>query len=134
MQTPEEIEQTVAGFRAWLEGKPFQIKFGVDPEWHTIKSTNTELNISRTGKFAALLRPKPEPKLRPWRAEEVPVGAAFRPINSASPTAWLDTNSLGVQLGCSNVRHTFQALKNFWEHSTDGGKTWHRCGVMEDAP
>jgi hypothetical protein len=68
-------------------------------------------------------RIKPTPVLRPWTADEVPLGAQMRRktdrhrfligsvANDGSRKEWLEHN----------------------EHSTDGGKTWHPCGVMEEA-
>ena len=66
----------------------------------------------------------PDPTYRPWTADEVPLGAWMRSkrnpqdrmlihwVNSqADREMWLDKN----------------------EHSTDGGKTWSACGVVEEA-
>jgi hypothetical protein len=67
-------------------------------------------------------RIKPTPVLRPWTADEVPLGAQMRRktdrhrfligsvANDGSRKEWLEHN----------------------EHSTDGGKTWKECGVMEE--
>jgi hypothetical protein len=66
---------------------------------------------------------KSTPVLRPWTADEVPLGAQMRRkadlhrfligsvANDGSRKEWLEHN----------------------EHSTDGGKTWLPCGVMEEA-
>lgn len=111
--------------KAWADGKEIlvngesqidclNLNYGYSPEMYAIK---------------------PEPKLRPWRPEEVPVGAlirdrknddCFRTIISAvtineeikhandTEAAWTPTEELEE-----------------WLHSTDGGKTWQPCGVQE---
>ena len=76
----------------------------------------------------------PEPKLRPWKSEEVPLGAW---VSYKKPTTrtgkWLisgvgDSGEIGVSGWFS---YTNEYLLDQYEHSTDGGKTWHPCGVLE---
>ncbi len=69
-------------------------------------------------------RIKPTATLRPWTADEVPLGAWIRykrALHDRSILAWTSN----------------QADRDMWlderEHSTDGGKTWLPCGVVEDA-
>jgi hypothetical protein len=69
-------------------------------------------------------RIKPTPVLRPWTADEVPLGAWMRfkkVIDDRSILAWTST----------------QRDRDMWlderEHSTDGGKNWLPCGVVEEA-
>lgn len=69
-------------------------------------------------------RIKPTATLRPWTADEVPLGAWMRfkkVIDDRSVLAWTST----------------QRDRDMWlderEHSTDGGKTWLPCGVVEEA-
>jgi hypothetical protein len=70
-------------------------------------------------------RIKPAKTLRPWTADEVPLGAWLRVKDS----------------NCGHRRvlicGTYDELtRSTWlstsEHSLDGGKTWHPCGVMEE--
>jgi len=65
-----------------------------------------------------------KPTLRPWTADEVPLGAWIR-----FKKAPYDRHLLGWV--------SVQADRELWlqerEHSTDGGKTWLPCGVVEDA-
>ena len=67
-------------------------------------------------------RLKPTPVLRPWTADEVPLGAWIR-----FKQAPYDRSILGWVSG--------QADRDMWlqerEHSTDGGLTWNPCGVEE---
>lgn len=67
-------------------------------------------------------RVKPEPKLRPWKPEEVPLGAWMRGIDSDNQR-WMLTNSMNED------RRREWLLHN--QHSTDQGKTWLPCGVEE---
>ena len=69
-------------------------------------------------------RIKPAAKLRPWTADEVPLGAWMRfkkVIDDRSILAWTST----------------QRDRDMWmderEHSTDNGVTWKPCGVVEEA-
>ena len=69
-------------------------------------------------------RIKPTAKLRPWTADEVPLGAWMRFKRNPQDR---------VLLGWVSV----QADRDLWlderEYSTDGGKTWLPCGVVEEA-
>ena len=69
-------------------------------------------------------RIKPTTKLRPWTADEVPLGAVLR-YKTNHKDRWLVTN-----VGSDSVREQWL---NECEHSTDGGKTWLPCGVVEEA-
>lgn len=65
----------------------------------------------------------PDPTYRPWTADEVPLGA------------WMRSKGL---LGRQIITHTAEQEDREWwlkasEHSTDGGKTWKPCGVVEEA-
>jgi len=69
-------------------------------------------------------RIKPTAKLRPWTADEVPLGAQMR--SKLDPSRrWLSCNT-----GTDNDR---MELLETSEHSIDNGKTWLPCGVMEEA-
>ena len=69
-------------------------------------------------------RIKPTPVLRPWTAGEVPLGAWIRCKKTPH-----DRHLLGWV--------SDQTDRELWlderEHSTDGGKTWLPCGVVEEA-
>jgi len=86
-------------------------------------------------------RIKPEPKYRPWTAEEVPVGALlhrlFEPnkitvilgttsdkviLSGPAPAGSLFINDLFTYHGGHNGDRV--------EHSLDHGKTWLPCGVL----
>ena len=69
-------------------------------------------------------RIKPTATLRPWTADEVPLGMQMRSKHNPQDRMliyWVNS----------------QADRELWlgknEHSTDGGKTWLPCGVVEEA-
>ena len=113
------IEQTIEAIRvmqAFVDGKEveYQIRGGhwvaaMPPNWNW---PNTQYRI------------KPTAKLRPWTADEVPLGAWIR---------FKDKPQDRYLLGWVSC----QADRDMWlderEHSTDGGKTWLPCGVVEEA-
>lgn len=79
-------------------------------------------------------RAKKQPTLRPWKPEEVPVGAVVK----HGSNRWLITavwNGKPFLNGCDQHDDersaSLQTLTNGYEHSLDLGKTWLPCGVME---
>lgn len=83
-------------------------------------------------------RIKPEPKFRPWKPEEVPVGALirFQPHDSTIVGKYLIIASdfAGI-VYCNTISNPVlqkSSLHNLlkYEHSIDYGKTWLPCGVM----
>ena len=78
-------------------------------------------------------RIKPEPKLRAWRPDDVPVGALWRPKGDNSNRSVIASiNSGDVFIG-DNWASIVGLFDDGDEHSTDGGKTWKPCGVEESA-
>ena len=96
-----EVESKLIGTYDWVLDK--------NPSWNWL---NYDYRI------------KPTPVLRPWTADEVPLGAWMRFKRNPQDR---------VLLGWVSV----QADRDMWlherEYSTDGGKTWLPCGVMEEA-
>jgi hypothetical protein len=84
-------------------------------------------------KEGTLFRLRPEPTLRPWTADEVPVGAVLRDTKHENQKLdrWLIVGCvLGKVIVCAGGEHSFDdLLKDDWEVSVDGGKTWGPCGV-----
>ena len=122
---------------AWLEGKQFQVRYihgpdkstWVDCHWST-SFHNLELD-----KFDYRIKPEPKtPIYRPWKPEEVPVGAWIK-------TNTYDYNGFTSIIGVSNdeimtmensledmfITFSYALEKNV--HSIDKGKTWLPCGV-----
>jgi hypothetical protein len=69
-------------------------------------------------------RIKPAPTLRPWTADEVPLGAWMRHKQDV-PHRW-------VIIDTGNALW-WKAWFDDNEHSIDGGKTWLPCGVIEES-
>ena len=69
-------------------------------------------------------RIKPTATLRPWTADEVPLGAWI--LEKANrEQRWLITDVHDQEFRSD--------LLKLYEHSIDGGKTWSACGVVEEA-
>ena len=114
------IEQTIESIRvmqAFVDGKEVEC-------WHRgLEGWDTTNNPSWNW-MDCTFRIKPTPVLRPWTADEVPLGAwmRFKLIPSERYLITQSTLSLPLQ-------QWFQDR----EHSIDGGVTWKPCGVVEEA-
>jgi hypothetical protein len=110
----EETKEAIKVMQAFVDGKEVEhwyyemwVKIHV-PRWDW---GNTEYRI------------KPTPVLRPWTADEVPLGMQAR-SREYPKTRWL------IDRTSSEENRKDWCEK--YEHSTDGGKTWLPCGVMEE--
>jgi hypothetical protein len=113
----EETKEAIRVMQAFVEGKEVTSKcapsLADDPSWNWNNNTN-------------VYRIKPTTTLRPWTADEVPLGAWMR--NKNSP---LNGRRIMIAGTCDElVRSTWLVTS---EHSTDLGKTWLPCGVMEES-
>lgn len=96
-------------------------------EWTT--SSNPPHHDENPSRF----RIKTPQKLRPWKPDELPLGAWIRTKGSSDVSIaiavrnGLLTWSDGKECYSVNPTHLF----NNFEHSTDQGKTWLPCGVLE---
>lgn len=101
-----------------------------------ISQTHVDTNGFEPANFE--YRVKPTPALRPWRPEEVPVGALTR----VKEIKYLD--SLHIQMityvcpACislsarkGHMEVSLAELLTSYVHSLDHGKTWLPCGVEE---
>ena len=108
----------------WANGKTIQWRRRDQSEWFDIEPACTATILSWDWSTFDY-RVKPEPKLRPWTADEVPLGAWMRFKRNPQDRvliAWVSV----------------QADRDLWlderEHTIDGGKTWLPCGVEEAKP
>jgi hypothetical protein len=122
------IEQTIEAIRvmqAFVDGKEVEFKILVKPEcltnneWKTIAQPAWDFNCYT-------YRIKPTATLRPWTADEVPLGAWIRRKDALRD----GRRVLISETYDESVRSTWRVTS---EHSTDGGKTWLPCGVMEES-
>jgi hypothetical protein len=127
--TRERAKEWLPLMVAYANGKQIQYRPLSNPE-HEWRDTETP----QWSEFTEY-RIKPEPKLRPWKREEVPLDAWFR---NKKHSVWFklisishnDVGFISINDGFSSA--TFEHLLETAEHSIDGGKTWLPCGVMED--
>ena len=111
----EQTKEAIRVMQAYVDGKEVELR--VVNEW---KRTFIPLWQWHTDDY----RIKPTATLRPWTADEVPLGMQAR--NAKYPkTRWLIDRT-------SSEENRIDWCKNY-EHSTDGGKTWLPCGVVEEA-
>ena len=111
----EQTKEAIRIMQAYVDGKEVESLYGGKwalaciPRWDW---DDTDYRI------------KPTATLRPWTADEVPLGAWMRSKHNPQDRMliyWVNSQSdRELWLG-----------KN--EHSTDSGKTWLPCGVVEEA-
>ena len=113
--TREQTIEAIRVMQAFVDGKEVQSMYAGN--WQTV-------TVPRWDWPNYNYRIKPTPVLRPWTADEVPLGAWMRfkkALHDRSVLAWTSN----------------QADRDMWmderEHSADGGKTWLPCGVVEEA-
>ena len=115
--TPEQTIEAIRIMQAFVDGKEVHNQYDGNISW--------KLDLHPKWNWADYkYRIKPTATLRPWTADEIPLGVQVR--QKSNPTdRWLIGNT-----GSNDDR-----LKYFeaHEHSTDGGKTWLPCGVKEES-
>jgi hypothetical protein len=113
----EQTIEAIKVMQAFVDGKEVQARHVGLERWDTIISPKWNLEDCE-------YQIKPTAKLRPWTADEVPLGAWMRDV-SKQDYRWLIHTS-----GNADTRKDWLVG---YEHSTDNGKTWLPCGVMEEA-
>ena len=116
--TREQAREAAAVMLAWADGKKVEFKC-ISMDWR--RTDTPEWNWT-----AYNYRIKPTATLRPWTADEVPLGAWMRVKDS--PHAGRRVLICGTY--DEVTRSTWLSTS---EHSTDGGVTWKPCGVLEEA-
>lgn len=110
----EETKEAIRIMQAFVDGKEvdYQISNG-----HWVTAMTPSWNWPYTQ-----FRIKPTATLRPWTADEVPLGSIMR--------------TKGLEGRCIIIATETSDDRAYWlnarEHSTDGGKTWLPCGVEEE--
>lgn len=113
-------------FNAWCDGQTIQYKYGT--AWMDIKY---DASFDPNDKYE--YRIKPTPKLRAWRAEEVPVGALIRVKGNDVFAVFVIIGKRMDEIffGADHKIHTTEEVFIAHEHSTDNGQTWHPCGTLD---
>jgi hypothetical protein len=128
--TRERAKELLPVIQAYADGKTVQYKFDIDKKWNDVSGGATDINVDMDWNW----RIKPEPKLRPWKLSEVPVGRLINWKEWESPSIILCADCSGIAISGFNISPRFsfkELLENGMEHSLDGGKTWLPCGVEE---
>ena len=106
--------EAIKVMQAYVEGKDVEVLFA--GKWQTT-------NVPSWSWSETTYRIKPTATLRPWTADEVPLGACIRCKKTPH-----DRHLLGWV--------SDQTDRELWlderEYSTDGGKNWLPCGVVEE--
>jgi hypothetical protein len=122
----EQTKETIRVMDASINGMEVESKLIGTYDWVLDKNPSWNwLNYD--------YRIKPTAKLRPWTADEVPVGAILRYKGNPQSLRILIVSSLERGLAGYETNWPYQALLQEMEHSTDGGKNWLTCGVVEEA-
>jgi hypothetical protein len=120
------IEETIEAIRvmqAFVDGKEVESMYnGV---WSIIY-------VPRWNWDDTQYRIKPTATLRPWTADEVPLGAWIKSKHDHWKSLILEVDKIGKICVYGGTIFREAALENH-EHSTDLGKTWLPCGVMEES-
>jgi hypothetical protein len=111
----EQTKEAIRIMQAFVDGKEVQSMY--DGKWASV-------TIPRWSWDDTQYRIKPTPTFRPWTSDEVPLGAWMR-AKSDPKFRWVIIN-----VANDDMRREF-FLRN--EYSTDGGKTWLPCGVVEES-
>jgi hypothetical protein len=124
----------IAVMQAAAEGKRIEIRVRHGGNWCIDPTPQWDWIMFLYRVHPDDLNPPPTPKLRPWRPEEVPLGAL---IQCKGGGCWrtmivgynqAQTPSVLIPDG----RISPETLFNFDEHSLDGGRTWLPCGVLDE--
>lgn len=125
--TRERAKELLPIIQAYSEGKEIEAsnKNGCVSAWEHTNSPSWREDFD--------YRIKQEPKLRPWKPEEVPVGACLKSKTTGERTLILANwwNKIQISAAKSLNDLSTEEVLGHWEYSTDNGKTWHPCGIME---
>ena len=122
------IEETIQAMRvmqAYVDKKDVEI-FGPVGKWEPV-------HFPRWAWSDTQYRIKPTATLRPWTADEVPIGAILRYKGNNQSIRMLIVCNQQTGLCGYKTNFPYDYLLDEMEHSTDSGKTWLPCGVMEEA-
>ena len=114
----EQTKEAIRIMQAFVDGKELEYE-RPDGIWTLIKNPCWNWNTQE-------YRIKPTPTFRPWTADEVPLGMQMR----AKDPNYGNRRSLICGTYDESTRSTWLSTS---EHSTDGGKTWLPCGVVEES-
>lgn len=135
--TREEMMEVGNVMKAFLNGGTIQVRVRARTNQQWTDCPCPSFNFS-----FYTYRVKPEPKLRKWKPEEVPLGAWFRAKGDYRESLIIGRDlGCGMKIvmtthGCEPVLRDMRCSEiepERFEHSSDGGATWLPCGVLEVA-
>ncbi len=117
--TNEEIKKAGEVMIAAAEGRVIQVKNVSGLVWADTNPSDAGWNWNHF-----TYRIKPTKTLRPWKPEEVPLGAQTRLEGYPDERHMIvGVNSLGVLIAQDNAAYPFKDLLELREYSIDGGIT-----------
>jgi len=116
--TREQTIEAIRVMQAYVDGKEVEVQRPI------AGSVWLPASEPRWDWFNSNYRIKPTKTLRPWTADEVPLGAWMR-------FKLLPSTRLIISSGTLSIN--FKQWLEDREHSLDGGKTWLPCGVEEES-
>lgn len=123
--TRERAKELLPIIKAFSEGREVQF-IGYDGKW----CSGIDLSFEKNTEY----RIKPESSYRPWKPEEVPVGAILKSQNKQEFIIMgRNGGDVGVVLisEINKVTGRWQSFSTLHcTYSTDNGKTWLPCGVL----
>jgi len=130
--TREYIKQLLPVLTAFADGKAIQFRIKSHHDWEDGDDMEFDRGVEN-------YRIKPEPKLRAWKPEEVPVGKMIRNLHwvhgSWGPSAILSSSPRGIQFLDQTKDKTPTLFSLDWVRDnckwSEDGKTWLPCGVLE---
>lgn len=123
--TKEHLEAMLPIMEAWVKGKTIEYFDDSTEMWVEVNHQSAHWSVDYD------YRIKPEKTPRPWKMEEVPIGALIRTKAGNCPYKALIISASEYQVCFGDHTYDFDEDDlNYFEHSVDGGKTWLPCGVM----
>jgi hypothetical protein len=116
--TREQTKEAIRVMQAFVDGKEVQSVSRTGTFWTSNKSPSWNWADED-------FQIKPTKTLRPWTADEVPLGAWMREKQGNDRGMFLMTHT-------GDQYYRIQLMSEY-EHSIDGGKTWKPCGVEEES-
>ena len=113
------MEAYMDGYEIQLCGKHWNPKESLKPDWCDTEDPCWDFDN-------CYYRRKPTATLRPWTADEVPLGAWIR----RKDALYCGRRVMICETYDESTRSTWLVTS---EHSIDGGKNWLPCGVVEEA-
>lgn len=126
--TREQWKERLPLIQAFVDGKRLQIYQNQSQEWIDLTSSPTFSDP------VICYRIRPEPKLRPWKMDEVPVGALVKGKTTGSVWMLCGASADGnYYVSSSDQPFSPELLFHNYEWRYHHETEWKPCGVKEEA-